>query len=99
VNELLSKLLCAAHAVSCPILSCFVGEDETEQLLCIMEIMGAPPRHVIEAASRRKTFFDANNVPVVIPNSRGERCNTSSNDQLYLLLHVQFIFLACDQGI
>lgn len=48
------------------------GEDEVEQLLCIMEIMGAPPQHLIEAASRKKVFFDANNQPTVVPNSRGE---------------------------
>jgi hypothetical protein len=48
------------------------GEDEVEQLLCIMEIMGAPPHHLIDAASRKKVFFDNNNQPNVVPNSRGE---------------------------
>lgn len=43
-----------------------------EQLLCIMEIMATPPQHLIEAASRKKVFFDANNQPTVVPNSRGE---------------------------
>ena len=36
----------------------FPGEDETEQLLCIMEILGVPPRELIEKATRRKMFFD-----------------------------------------
>jgi hypothetical protein len=44
-----------------------------EQLLCIMEIMGTPPQHLIEAASRKKVFFDANNQPTVVPNSRGKQ--------------------------
>jgi hypothetical protein len=48
------------------------GEDEVEQLLCIMEVMGAPPQHLIEAGGRKKVFFDANNQPTVVPNSRGE---------------------------
>jgi hypothetical protein len=43
-----------------------------EQLLCIMEIMGPPPRDLIDAASRRKVFFDASGAPNVVPNSRGE---------------------------
>lgn len=47
------------------------GEDEVEQLLCIMEVMGVPPRHLINEASRKKVFFDANNQPTVVPNSRG----------------------------
>eukprot|EP00879_Flechtneria_rotunda_P009162 GHRR01009592.1.p1 GENE.GHRR01009592.1~~GHRR01009592.1.p1 ORF type:complete len:875 (+),score=386.54 GHRR01009592.1:541-3165(+) len=50
----------------------FPGEDETEQLLCIMEIMGLPPRHLVDAASRRKVFFDTNGAPAVVPNSRGK---------------------------
>jgi hypothetical protein len=58
-------LVCACFA---PI----TGEDEVEQLLCIMEIMGAPPQHLMEAAGRKKVFFDANNQPTVVPNSRGE---------------------------
>jgi hypothetical protein len=47
------------------------GEDEVEQLLCIMEVMGVPPPHLIDTASRKKVFFDANNQPTVVPNSRG----------------------------
>ena len=36
----------------------FPGEDETEQLQCIMEILGVPPRDLVEKATRRKMFFD-----------------------------------------
>lgn len=53
-------------------LSLHTGEDETEQLLCIMEIMGPPPSYLVEAASRRKIFFDANGHPNIVPNSRGK---------------------------
>ena len=48
------------------------GEDETEQLACIMEIMGAPPRALLDAASRRKAFFDSSYAPRLQPNSRGK---------------------------
>lgn len=35
----------------------FPGENEQEQLGCIMEVMGIPDRHIIEKCSRRKLFF------------------------------------------
>ncbi|KAF9405928.1 hypothetical protein BGZ94_003314, partial [Podila epigama] len=35
----------------------FPGENEQEQLSCIMEIQGVPERHLIEKSSRRKIFF------------------------------------------
>lgn len=38
----------------CPL---FPGEDEIEQLACIMEVLGLPPEHIINHASRRRLFF------------------------------------------
>lgn len=35
----------------------FPGENEADQLACIMEIFGPPPPSVLEAASRRRLFF------------------------------------------
>jgi len=35
----------------------FPGEDEIEQLACIMEVLGLPPEHIISHASRRRLFF------------------------------------------
>lgn len=35
----------------------FPGENEQEQLSCIMETMGLPDRHLVERCSRRKLFF------------------------------------------
>jgi dual specificity tyrosine-phosphorylation-regulated kinase 2/3/4 len=35
----------------------FPGENEQEQLACIMEVLGVPDRYIIEKASRRKHFF------------------------------------------
>jgi dual specificity tyrosine-phosphorylation-regulated kinase 2/3/4 len=34
------------------------GEDEKEQLACIMELLGLPPRALLEAAPRANMFFD-----------------------------------------
>ena len=36
----------------------FAGEDEKEQMQCIMEVKGVPPRSMIVVATRRKVFFD-----------------------------------------
>ncbi|KAL2651766.1 hypothetical protein R1flu_019894 [Riccia fluitans] len=35
----------------------FPGENEVEQLACMMEILGIPPTSVVEHASRKKMFF------------------------------------------
>ena len=35
----------------------FPGENEVEQLACIMEIMGLPSSSLLERAKRRKVFF------------------------------------------
>eukprot|EP00760_Papus_ankaliazontas_P028469 PhM_4_TR372/c2_g1_i2/m.67956/K18669/DYRK2_3_4; dual specificity tyrosine-phosphorylation-regulated kinase 2/3/4 len=52
----------------------FPGENELDQMLCIMEIMGVPPRELIDRAPRMKHFFDATTgEPRIVPNSRGRR--------------------------
>ncbi|CDH51990.1 kinase-like protein [Lichtheimia corymbifera JMRC:FSU:9682] len=51
----------------------FPGENEHEQLACIMEILGVPSRYLIEQSSRRKLFFDSSGNPRIIPNSRGKK--------------------------
>ncbi|RWS01318.1 dual specificity tyrosine-phosphorylation-regulated kinase 2-like protein [Dinothrombium tinctorium] len=35
----------------------FPGENEADQLSCIMEILGTPPSSVLESATRRRLFF------------------------------------------
>ena len=51
----------------------FAGEDEKEQIQCIMEVKGVPPRSMIVIASRRKVFFDEDYRPLLQPNSKGKR--------------------------
>nr|XP_056718294.1 dual specificity tyrosine-phosphorylation-regulated kinase 4 [Euleptes europaea] len=58
----------------------FPGENEVEQLACIMEILGLPPADFIQTASRRRTFFDSNGVPKSVTNSRGKVRNPNSKD-------------------
>lgn len=35
----------------------FPGENEIEQLACIMELLGQPPSHLLDKAKRKKVFF------------------------------------------
>ena len=51
----------------------FAGENEFDQLLCMMEVLGVPPPLVFENASRKNLFFEANGEPKIKPNSRGKR--------------------------
>ena len=54
--------------------------EQVEQLACIMELQGVPPRHLIEQASRRKMFFDSNGAPKIVANSRGKKRRPSTKD-------------------
>ncbi|KAI9304494.1 kinase-like domain-containing protein [Cunninghamella echinulata] len=51
----------------------FPGENENEQLACMMEVLGLPDRHLIEESSRRKLFFDSQGNARVVVNSKGKR--------------------------
>ncbi|CCG82992.1 Dyrk [Taphrina deformans PYCC 5710] len=56
----------------------FPGEDEQEQLGCIMEIFGPPEKHLIENSTRRKLFFDSHGKPRSVVSSKGRRRKPSS---------------------
>ena len=56
----------------------FPGENEQEQLACIMEIFGPPDKHLIEKSSRRKLFFDSLGKPRLTVSSKGKRRRPSS---------------------
>ena len=51
----------------------FCGENEKDQLLCMMEVMGVPPQKMIDKVppSRRREFFDENGSPKLIPSGKG----------------------------
>lgn len=44
-----------------------------EQLAYIMEIKGVPPEYILEMSSRKKLFFDSENQPIIVANSRGKK--------------------------
>ncbi|KAG0652665.1 DYRK-family kinase pom1 [Hyphodiscus hymeniophilus] len=56
----------------------FPGENENEQLACIMEIFGPPEKHLIEKATRRKVFFDSLGKPRLQVSTKGKRRRPSS---------------------
>jgi len=58
----------------------FPGENEAEQMQCIMEILGPPPKKLIQASTRKKTFFDPKDKPLIVPNSRGKIRQPNGSD-------------------
>ncbi|KAK3087855.1 hypothetical protein FSP39_011544, partial [Pinctada imbricata] len=58
----------------------FPGENEVEQLACIMEVLGLPPGPVLDQATRRRLFFDSKGNPRCITNSKGKKRRVGSKD-------------------
>lgn len=58
----------------------FPGENEVEQLACIMEVLGVPPKNILDQSTRKKMFFDSNSNPRIVPNSRGKKRHPKSKD-------------------
>ena len=56
----------------------FPGENEQEQLACIMEVFGPPEKHLIEKSTRKKLFFDSLGKPRMTVSSKGRRRRPSS---------------------
>lgn len=56
----------------------FPGENEQDQLACMMEVLGLPDRHLLEKSTRRKLFFDSTGAPRPVVNSRGHRRRPNS---------------------
>ncbi|OAX83307.1 CMGC/DYRK/DYRK2 protein kinase [Emergomyces africanus] len=63
----------------------FPGENEQEQLACIMEVFGPPEKHLIEKSTRRKLFFDSLGKPRLTVSSKGRRRRPSSKDLRQIL--------------
>jgi len=51
----------------------FPGENEQEQLSCIMEVLGVPDKEFVNRSSRKKLFFEPNGAPRAVINSKGRR--------------------------
>ncbi|EIM90527.1 kinase-like protein [Stereum hirsutum FP-91666 SS1] len=51
----------------------FPGENEQEQLSCIMEVLGVPDKEFVNRSSRKRLFFDSTGAPRPVVNSKGRR--------------------------
>ncbi|KAI0781247.1 hypothetical protein BD413DRAFT_462400 [Trametes elegans] len=52
----------------------FPGENEQEQLACIMEVLGVPDKDFVNRSSRKRLFFaDTTGAPRPVVNSKGKR--------------------------
>ncbi|XP_071855014.1 dual specificity tyrosine-phosphorylation-regulated kinase 4-like isoform X2 [Apostichopus japonicus] len=71
----------------------FPGENEVEQLACIMEILGLPPNYIIEEAQRRRLFFDSRGHPRCTTNSKGKKRKPNSKDLRYAIKTTDSLFL------
>ncbi|CAL4082997.1 unnamed protein product, partial [Meganyctiphanes norvegica] len=63
----------------------FPGENEVEQLACIMELLSLPPHHLLINASRRRLFFDSKGNPRCVTNSKGKKRRPGSRDLAQVL--------------
>ncbi|XP_072042568.1 dual specificity tyrosine-phosphorylation-regulated kinase 4-like isoform X2 [Amphiura filiformis] len=71
----------------------FPGENEVEQLACIMEVLGMPPSHILEEAQRRRLFFDSRGNPRSITNSKGMKRRPNSKDLSHAIKTTDALFL------
>ncbi|XP_053606867.1 dual specificity tyrosine-phosphorylation-regulated kinase 2 isoform X1 [Plodia interpunctella] len=56
----------------------FPGENEAEQLACIMELLGPPPPDLLIHATRKRLFFDSKGAPRSVTNSKGRKRRPAS---------------------
>ncbi|XP_078510336.1 dual specificity tyrosine-phosphorylation-regulated kinase 4 isoform X2 [Lissotriton helveticus] len=71
----------------------FPGENEVDQLACMMEVLGLPPASFIKAAPRRKAFFDLKGTPKSITNSKGKKRRPNSKDLAITVQSSDAVFL------
>ncbi|XP_053980584.1 dual specificity tyrosine-phosphorylation-regulated kinase 2-like [Hylaeus volcanicus] len=74
----------------CPL---FPGEDEIEQLACIMEVLGLPPEHIMNHASRRRLYFDPKGGPRCVTNSKGKKRWVGSKNLAMVLRSTDTLFI------
>lgn len=58
----------------------FPGEDEVDQMACIMEVLGVPSAHIVEQSTRKKHFFDQHGNPRIVTNAKGKRRRPNAKD-------------------
>mmetsp|Transcript_63616 Transcript_63616/g.141889 ORF Transcript_63616/g.141889 Transcript_63616/m.141889 type:complete len:161 (+) Transcript_63616:902-1384(+) len=76
----------------------FPGEDEVEQFACIMEVLGVPPKKLMQESTRGKLFCDADSNLRIVPNSRGRKRRPSSKDLMSALQCTDTSFVSFLEG-
>ena len=76
----------------------FPGENEVEQLACMMEVLGPPPPAVVAECGRRKQFFDADGAPRIVANSKGRKRRPASKDLMSCLRCTDVTFISFLEG-
>jgi len=71
----------------------FPGENETDQLMCMIEVLGPPPEAIVESSSRKYMFFDSKGEPRMIPNSRGKKRLPRARPLNYVLRGANLLFV------
>ena len=50
----------------------FPGENEQDQLACMMQVLGVPPKALVDRGKRKKNFFEeGTDAPKIVANSKG----------------------------
>lgn len=70
----------------------FEGDDQYDQLACIMEVMGVPPMRMIMSAKLRDMFFDVSGQPLYLIEQERQKQdkNTTTNDNYNKLNNSSF---------
>ncbi|XP_072327600.1 dual specificity tyrosine-phosphorylation-regulated kinase 4 isoform X2 [Scyliorhinus torazame] len=71
----------------------FPGENEVEQLACIMEVLGTPPSEIIQTSQRKRLFFDSKGFPKNVTNSKGKKRRPNSKELASVLKTNDNLFL------
>jgi serine/threonine protein kinase len=71
---------------------------QVEQLLCIMEVLGLPPKQLVDTSTRKKIFFDSNSMPRIVANSRGKKRRPGSKSLAQALKCTDKLFLDFLEG-
>ncbi|XP_053694501.1 dual specificity tyrosine-phosphorylation-regulated kinase 2 isoform X2 [Sabethes cyaneus] len=58
----------------------FPGENESEQLACLMEVLGMPPDDVINSCTRKRVFFESRFIARNITNTKGRKRKPGSRN-------------------
>ncbi|XP_076270757.1 dual-specificity tyrosine phosphorylation-regulated kinase 2 isoform X2 [Rhynchophorus ferrugineus] len=74
----------------CPL---FPGENEFDQLACLMEVLGQPPDDLLANARRKRLFFDSRGNPRYIVNTKGRKRKPGSKNLAMVLRCTDSLFI------